>query len=185
MVMDESTPQLRTTAVVRRADESDVTLLALLGARLFEQAFGAANNPDDIADYVATAFSVEALRNVVLDADCASWIAEDPGRAAIGYAILRRGTTANGITSDRPAEVQRIYVERAWHGRNVGEALMRACIDHAQRVWHADELWLGVWQDNPRAITFYEKSGFRVVGEQTFQLGSDVQKDFVMSRALR
>ena len=57
---------------------------------------------------------------------------------------------------------------------------MNACIEQA-RAWHADELWLGVWEKNPRAIAFYQKTGLRVVGRQTFQLGRDLQHDFVMS----
>ena len=34
-------------------------LLAELGARLFEQAFGAVNTPEDMRDYLAAAFSVD------------------------------------------------------------------------------------------------------------------------------
>jgi len=185
MIMAEPTPSFRTTPTVRIATEADATLLARLGARLFEQAFGAANDAADMAAYVAAAFSPEAIRGVLLDDDAITWIAEDPGHAAIGYAVLRRGSKGDGVTSERAAEVQRIYVERAWHGQGVGEVLMGACVDHATGVWHADVLWLGVWQENPRAIAFYQKSGFRTVGRQTFQLGSDVQHDFVMARQLR
>ena len=45
-------------------------------------------------------------------------------------------------------------------------------------------LWLGVWQENPRAIAFYQRSGFNIVAEQTFMLGSDRQMDFVMARSI-
>lgn len=43
-------------------------------------------------------------------------------------------------------------------------------------------LWLAVWEKNPRAIAFYEKNGFRAVGDQPFQVGSDTQRDIVMVR---
>jgi len=39
-----------------------------------------------------------------------------------------------------------------------------------------------VWERNSRAIAFYEKWKFRVVGEQAFLLGTDVQKDLLMAR---
>jgi ribosomal protein S18 acetylase RimI-like enzyme len=77
----------------------------------------------------------------------------------------------------------RIYADREWHGRGVAAALMRACVAQA-RDWRCDVVWLGVWEDNPRAIAFYEKTGFRAVGRQTFLLGSDVQHDLVMSLPL-
>ena len=45
-------------------------------------------------------------------------------------------------------------------------------------------VWLDVWEKNPRAIAFYEKWGFKIVGEQSFQLGADLQHDWLMSRSL-
>jgi len=67
--------------------------------------------------------------------------------------------------------------------RGVGSALMQVCIDHARKKRHRT-LWLGVWDQNPRAIRFYTKWGFRDVGGQTFMLGDDPQQDRVLSRSL-
>jgi hypothetical protein len=39
-----------------------------------------------------------------------------------------------------------------------------------------------VWERNPRAIRFYGKYGFRPVGDQTFVLGTDPQRDLVLER---
>jgi ribosomal protein S18 acetylase RimI-like enzyme len=82
-----------------------------------------------------------------------------------------------------PAEVQRIYADRAWHGRGVGSALLTACVEQS-RAWGCDVLWLGVWEQNPRGIAFYEKWGFRRVGEQRFLVGTDSQRDHVMALGL-
>jgi ribosomal protein S18 acetylase RimI-like enzyme len=41
-------------------------------------------------------------------------------------------------------------------------------------------LWLGVWEENPRAIRFYDKCGFMPVGSQDFNLGAARQRDRVM-----
>jgi diamine N-acetyltransferase len=168
---------------IRRASTDDALLLSRLGARLFENTFGAANHPDDMRDYLHTAFSLDAQRAALEDAHVAAFIAEDAGHAAIGYAMMKRGSRGDGVTGSKPVEIQRIYSDHAWHGRGVGALLMNACIDQA-RAWHGDELWLAVWEKNPRAIAFYEKTGFRSVGRQSFQLGRDVQQDFVMSLML-
>jgi ribosomal protein S18 acetylase RimI-like enzyme len=45
-------------------------------------------------------------------------------------------------------------------------------------------LWLGVWERNPRAISFYKKWGFVEEGDHTFALGGDPQRDIVMVRAV-
>ncbi len=47
-----------------------------------------------------------------------------------------------------------------------------------------DVLWLGVWEHNQRAIAFYHRWGFAIVGTHTFQLGADLQTDFLMQRSL-
>jgi ribosomal protein S18 acetylase RimI-like enzyme len=60
---------------------------------------------------------------------------------------------------------------------------MSACVDQA-RAWGCDVLWLAVWERNPRAIAFYEKSGFDQVGRTTFKLGNDLQFDHVMAKPL-
>ncbi|HTE44603.1 MAG TPA: GNAT family N-acetyltransferase [Gemmatimonadaceae bacterium] len=165
---------------LRRAVPADAAALADLGARLFEQTFGAANSAADMRSYIARAFSVSALRADLADLTHAAWIAEDAEQTLIGYATLRHGTSADGVEAERPAEIQRIYADQEWHGRGLGRALMNACIEHSG-VWGCDVLWLGVWEENPRAIAFYEKAGFRKVGSQMFVLGNDLQRDFVMA----
>jgi ribosomal protein S18 acetylase RimI-like enzyme len=169
---------------IRLATLDDARLLAQIGARLFEQTFADANEPANMRAYLATAFSLECQSAELGDPECVVWIAEDPGGAAVGYAMLRRAAGADGVPELDAAEVQRLYVDKPWHGRGVGEALMSACVDHASHTWHSSVIWLGVWQLNPRAIAFYRKMGFESVGTQTFTLGDDVQRDYVMRRPL-
>jgi diamine N-acetyltransferase len=168
---------------LRRATADDAGLLAELAARLFEDTFGPDNDPEDMRSYLADSFSEEKQRAAIDDPTGAVFLAIGSADQAIGYAAMRRGTRGNGVNGERPAEVNRIYADRTWHGRGVGDALMKACVEQA-RAWGCDALWLAVWERNPRAIAFYEKSGFRKVGRQTFVLGRDVQHDDVMARSL-
>jgi ribosomal protein S18 acetylase RimI-like enzyme len=168
--------------VIRRATIDDAEVLSVLGALLFEQAFGAANTPEDMRAFLTSTFSPAAQRAEIRDSERATFVAESNG-VAIGYAVLRCDRRGDGVVGERPVEVHRIYVDREWHGRRVGEALMTACVEQA-RVWDGDVLWLGVWQENPRAISFYTRSGFDKVGVQSFLLGTDLQQDFVMARRL-
>lgn len=171
------------TQTLRRATVADAPLLASFAARLFDDTFGPDNDPADMQAYLAGAFSVERQSEELADGNRAAWIAENELGEPLGYALLRRGSRAEGVVADRPAEVQRIYSVREWHGRGVGGMLMSACLDQA-RAWGCDVLWLAVWERNPRAIAFYEKSGFHQVGRTTFKLGNDVQFDHVMARSL-
>src|SRR5215213_6024157 len=110
-----------TEFTVRRAVPDDAPALAELAARLFEQAFGAANEPENMRMYVSSAFSTDTQAAELADASRATWIAYDNEGRAVGYAMLRRGSRAPGVTGENTAELQRIYADRSWHGRGVGD----------------------------------------------------------------
>lgn len=171
---------------IERASAADAGDLARAAAALFQQAFGDANSPEDMAVYVSHAFSEDRQRNDLEDCRNLIWVAREPLRAAIvGYAHMRPGAPAGQrIEAQRSAEISRLYTDRAWHGRGLGAALMSACIG-AARASGAGVLWLGVWEHNARAIAFYEKHGFKTIGEQEFMLGADRQRDLVMALDLR
>lgn len=78
-------------------------------------------------------------------------------------------------------EIVRIYARKEWIGRGVGAQLMKTSLREAENAG-CDVVWLGVWERNLRAIAFYRKWGFEQVGTQVFQLGDDMQNDWVMVR---
>jgi ribosomal protein S18 acetylase RimI-like enzyme len=183
-VPDASSPPLAAAGIVLRvATTADAALLTAFGRRLFEETFAPHNTPEDMAAYLAEAFGEAKQRAELLEPGATWWIAEDASGEPAGYVRLRMGAMHPHVQADRPAEVSRLYADRAHHGRGVGATLLARCITEARRRG-ADVLWLGVWEHNVRAIAFYEKNGFRVVGEQAFRLGRDVQRDLVMQLQL-
>ena len=168
--------------MIRRANNNDAGLLAELGARTFSETFAADNTPEDMAAYVSASFNPAQQTTELADPASTFFIAE-VGEIAAGYAKLHAGEPAKGVDGAKPVELVRLYVSREWHGRGVGEALMRACVDEARHTGHST-IWLGVWERNGRAQAFYRKWNFRAVGEHVFQLGSDTQRDILMERAV-
>jgi GNAT superfamily N-acetyltransferase len=101
----------------------------------------------------------------------------------VGYAHLNFGPAPTAIVGRKLMEIVRFYARQAWIGKGVGARLMRACLREAERVG-CDVVWLGVWEQNSRAIAFYRQWGFVEVGRQVFQLGEDPQRDLLMARAI-
>lgn len=168
--------------IIRRGKLDDSELLAELGARTFAETFALDNTPENMAAYLAVAFSPAQLAADLVDPCCVFQIAETEG-AAVGYAMLRTGAAPEQITGEHPIELVRLYVSRDSLGSGVGAALMQACIDEAKRGGH-QTLWLGVWEHNIRAQEFYLKWNFREVGTHLFQLGNDPQTDLLMQRCI-
>jgi GNAT superfamily N-acetyltransferase len=170
------------TLAIRPAGASDAPWLAAVAERMFRETYGAYNTPDDMERYVAGHFGPRLQEAELRDPRLITLVAEDAGDAA-GYAQLSRGPAPAAVTGPAPMEIARFYVDRPWHGRGVAQTLMAAAVD-AARAAGARTLWLGVWERNGRAITFYRKSGFGDVGTQIFALGADQQRDLVLARPL-
>jgi ribosomal protein S18 acetylase RimI-like enzyme len=108
---------------------------------------------------------------------------EDDDATLIAFAQLKRGEAPACVTGPDPIEVMRFYVAPTRHGQGIAQTLMDAVLTTA-RADGAHTIWLGVWERNPRAIAFYRKCGFEDAGSQPFLVGTDLQTDRVMTRAL-
>lgn len=169
---------------IRQAAPDSVNLLADLAYTTFWDAFHdhPKNAPDDLSAYMAEAFSLEQVSRELADDRNIFLVAEIGGEPA-GYAKLIVGASEEGVTAERPIELNRLYSHQRFLGQGVGQALMDACFERAKQE-DRDVMWLGVWEYNPRAKRFYEKNGFRVVGSHVFLLGSDPQTDLLMQRKI-
>ena len=171
---------------IRLATPDDASALAAAASIFFRDTFGAANRPEDMADYLAHAFSETRQRAELTESSARVSIATATDAGIVGYVHVRLGAQPPADSSAPPgrsAEIARLYADRRWHGRGLGAALMAAAVASAVE-WGAELLWLAVWEQNPRAIAFYAKHGFVDVGRQEFQLGADRQRDRVMARRL-
>lgn len=173
--------------IVRTAVPSDATALSELGAETFRETFDDSNTPEDMARYLAESFFPAQQAAEIADSQSVVLVAEhhtpSGPTALVGYAQLRAGEVPVDVQGPNPLELKRLYVLRAWHGRGVAQALMQVCLDTAL-ARGCRTLWLGVWEHNGRAQAFYAKYGFVRVGQHEFVLGTDVQTDWLLSRAM-
>lgn len=164
---------------IRLAHSDDAESLAHLAERAFRHAFTAANVPTDIELYCAKNFAIEIQRREILDPSYVNILAELDGEL-VGFAQVRLNSANDCVRAERPSEIYRFYVSSNWHGRGVAQNVMSEVLATAARS-KADCIWLGVWEKNPRAIAFYGKYGFEVLGDHVFNLGKDRQRDLIMA----
>jgi diamine N-acetyltransferase len=167
---------------IREAAPGDAEMLARLGAKTFSDAFAAFNTEADMAAYLESAFG-PAIQAAELEDPAGAFLVAESGGEAVGYARLRGGPAPECVAGPEPVEIERVYVLQEWKGTGAAAALMTACLEKA-RARGFRTIWLGVWERNDRAVAFYRKWGFDVVGSKVFVVGSDPQNDLVMERAL-
>jgi ribosomal protein S18 acetylase RimI-like enzyme len=168
---------------IRTAEADDAQQLSEFAERTFRDTFGAMNTEDDMNLHARESYSAAIQSAELSNPDMLTLLCEANSQL-IGFAQLRWNLSPDCIIAKNPGEIQRLYVDREWHGRGVARELMNACIERLQRH-HSDVAWLGVWEKNPRAIAFYRKLGFVEVGAQSFRLGTDIQRDLVMCRPVK
>ena len=152
------------------------------------QAFGPPHNPAELVEeYIESAFTVAQLTLELSDARSAFFLLEEGGNL-IGYAKMRRTKPPRQLPNPyrKPGvaiEIQRIYLLAEHTGRGQGRLLMNYCLDWAcQRQYRA--VWLGVWERNKRALSFYQKVGFERVGFHYFVFGAERQRDYWLLKPL-
>jgi ribosomal protein S18 acetylase RimI-like enzyme len=168
--------------LIRLAIRHDAKQLAGLQEQTFRDTFEALNTPADMAQHCATHYSTALQEQEILNPDMITLVCEDQ-EILIGFTQLRFKNSPVDDNAQRAAEIQRLYVEKNWHGKGIAQQLMTEAITSVRRLG-ADQIWLGVWEKNPRAISFYRKFDFVEIGEHIFILGSDAQRDIILRKNL-
>ena len=168
------------TIAIRTAQPSDAQALAILGAATMLETYADKVPGPDIVSHCVHRHSVATYTAWLADPAVCTWVAEAAMGALVGYLVLMPST--HPAADPGELEVQRIYVLSRFHGAGLGHALMdRAIITAAERG--APRLVLGVMKANTRAVAFYGRQGFRVVGARRFTVGNSTFDDHLMGRA--
>ena len=167
---------------LRRAGPADLAAYGELCRATFTATFRAFHDADSMARHVAWAFNDDRLGADMTDA-ARTVIVATAGDDLIGYVLLRAGDAPPAVRAARPVEIGRFYVASPWHGRGVADALMDAAIAEA-RHRGADVAWLAAWEQNPRALRFYARRGFAVVGNATYLFDGQTEHDYLHTLTL-
>jgi diamine N-acetyltransferase len=163
---------------IRALGPSDIPELQSLGRQTFVETFEAHNTAQDMEQYLAESFSHTRLESELGNPGSRFFFACQQGRP-LGYLKVNSGEAQTERLDGRGLEIERIYVLKEFLGRKVGQALYAKAMDLARSEGFA-YLWLGVWEENHRALAFYRKNGFVAFDKHLFILGSDEQTDILM-----
>jgi diamine N-acetyltransferase len=164
---------------IRRGVPADAQRLAAFGRRTFEESFAAQNDPQSMAEYVSENYST-ALQSAELNSPDVITLLAELGDKLIGSAQIRRNPPPPDFNLPDPLERHRIYIDSPYHGSGLAQRLMAEVLPAAGELG-GRTLWLSVWEQNPRAISFYAKYGFEDLGSKDFWLGSERQTDRLMA----
>ena len=167
---------------IQPAQFSDAPTLRDLMEQTFIDTYAVFNTPENMQKHIAERFELAQVQQELQDATV-QYLLMKQNEQLIGFAKLVKDHSAEGLEEQKVVEIERIYVSHAHHGQKLGAKLMQACLDWSKEAGF-NTVWLGVWEQNQKALAFYQKMGFQRFGEHVFVLGTEVQNDFLMKKAL-
>jgi ribosomal protein S18 acetylase RimI-like enzyme len=167
---------------IKKVMLNDIDQLQKISRQTFSETFSAVNTEENMQQYLEEGFSKEKLIAELNDQNTAFYFALLDNNV-IGYLKLNFGPSQTEIKDDKALEIERIYVLKAFHGKKAGQILYEKTMEVARQK-NADYVWLGVWEENGRAISFYKKNGFVEFDKHIFKLGNDEQTDIMMKLLL-
>jgi len=172
---------------ISRALPADAHRVSALAIETFPLACPPGTKRENIDQFCATRLSPESFEAYLFDPQIRIWFANEEVELT-GYVMSVSGepddpVVAKAVSARPTVEISKIYVRVSAHGSGVAQQLMSVAVEEA-KAEGAQSVWLGVNQQNERANTFYERSGFLVVGERRFQVGDSREEDFVREKVL-
>ncbi|KMQ61600.1 GNAT family acetyltransferase [Chryseobacterium angstadtii] len=168
--------------IIHKASAEDLETIQEVGIQTFLETFSESNPEEAMKEYLEKSFSTEKVGSELNNPDSYFFIAWEED-TSVGYLKLNSGAAQTELQDDTALEIERIYVKKSHHGQKIGQLLY----DKAMEVGHKlkkNYLWLGVWEKNLKALSFYRKNGFEEFGSHTFTLGNDDQTDLMMKKIL-
>lgn len=153
-----------------------------IGRKTFYDTFFESDSEESMKAYLDTSFSTEKLTAELENPNSEFYFATQ-NEVVIGYLKVNFGAAQTELQDTNSVEIERIYVLQDYHGKQVGQLLFEKAMAIAKSN-HCDYIWLGVWEENHRALQFYTKNGFVAFDKHIFVLGEEEQTDIMMKLKL-
>lgn len=167
---------------LRRCTVEDAGTLRDLSIITYHETFAHKNTTENMDAYLRTAYDIRRLRRELADSNSEFYFLYVDDSLA-GYLKLNETPSQSDINDPESLEVQRIYVCGKFQGMGLGRYLLNTALQTAADR-NKKYVWLGAWENNEKALRFYDRMGFRAVGTHPFYMGDDKQTDYIMCKDL-
>jgi ribosomal protein S18 acetylase RimI-like enzyme len=160
---------------IRRGVAGDEEAICCIGRESFSSAFGQLYPPDVLDRYLDDKYSASKIASSLSKSGNFYFVAE-VDHEIFGFIKLKRSSHHRLIHRDCQIQIQKIYVLPKFTNSGLGSSLMRSAeaeIGETPSV----SAWLMVYEGNRRALCFYERFGYRVIGRDTYDF-EDVRVQF-------
>jgi diamine N-acetyltransferase len=156
------------SASIAIAKEKDSQLLTDIGKASFIESHGTSASAADINNYVSKTYTSDVFKAELSDKKNIYHIIYYDRQPA-GYSKIIFNSPHSNIPIENITKLERLYLLKEFYNLKLGLELLNFNIELSKM---ADQtgIWLFVWKENQRAVSFYKNAGFKITGSYDFQL---------------
>lgn len=168
---------------IKIAKEENAELVALVGRISYTESHGHfIASKEDLDAYNNKAFSIKGVREELSDSKNVFYLIY-VDKFPAGYAKLVPNDKQESVQSGSTCRLERIYILSDFIPRKIGQPFL-TYLEEQTKELNIDSMWLTVYIKNMRAIKFYEKNGYKTVGEMMYIVNGKEYKNHVMMKNL-
>lgn len=153
---------------ITRAGESDIELLTVIGRTSFIESHGSSAIAEDIDAYVNKNYTDEAFKTELNDPGKIYHIIYYDGLPA-GYSEIVFNDPPQQYEQKNITKLNRLYLLKEFYDKKLGYELFVFNIELSKKNDQSG-MWLYVWKENHRAVSFYKRAGFKIIGSHDFRI---------------
>lgn len=156
-------------------------VLAELGASTFYESYKDENTERDMQLYIENTYTIDKIQENLKNTNVIYFLAyTHEGEAGYVKLLLNQ---FNPKLDGSCTELEKIYVKQSFQRQGVAHQLLQHTINFCKEHNYKN-LFLGVWQENEKALQFYAKEGFVKFDTRKFILGERICDDYMLNLAL-
>lgn len=167
---------------IKKVEATNLEVLLEVSIETFVDTFASQNTEKNMKMYMDKAFNINKLE-AELQNEYSMFYFIHIDQEIAGYLKLNTETAQTENVLPETLEVERIYIRTKYQRRGLGKELLTMALAKAKQL-NKRTVWLGVWEENSKAIAFYQSLDFVHHGAHCFYMGDEKQTDFIMVKQI-
>lgn len=153
---------------IQKATVKDAELIAQLGKQTFYESHGHSASEADIDTFVSKYYTTKVVAKE-FDNPNIEYNLIKYNDTVVGFSKIEISSPDKNIREQNVTKLARIYLLKEYYGQNLGATLFNFNIE-LSKTKNDKGIWLHVWVENEKAVRFYKKNGFKIVGEHDYEI---------------
>ncbi len=152
--------------LVKRATAEDHRPIVAIGKTAVAEAHRDSTSAENLNEYLEKNYNDQTIKEELDDPENIYHIISYNGNP-VGFSKIILNAKEPGIVAENVTKLDRIYLLKEFYGLKLGLELLNFNIRLAGNNKQSG-IWLYTWTGNTRAIDFYLKAGFTIIGSHKF-----------------